>query len=127
MTGKQAPILIVDDEAVVRRLLQQKLSIKGYHCLEAGSADQALDRLRNSTVGLMILDIKMPKVDDYSACSIIKTDQTTKGIPVVMLTAVGHELNKELAKKIDADGYITKPFSLQDLLHTIKQFLKCPK
>ena len=73
------------------------------------------------------MDILMPNVDGYVACSTIKTDQVTKGIPVVMLTGVGYELNKKLAEKIGADGYITKPFSLQELLDTIGQFSKCPK
>ncbi len=73
------------------------------------------------------MDILMPKVDGYSACSIIKTDQATGGIPVVMLTGVGYELNKMLAKEMGADGYLIKPFKLKDLLDIIDQFLKCPK
>ena len=60
MTGKLGEILIVDDEAVVRQLLKQKLSSEGYHCQEAGSADQALEKLRTDTIELVILDAKMP-------------------------------------------------------------------
>ena len=119
-------ILIADDEPNIRSLVSSMLG-KDYVVLEASDGEEALNIARRQKPDLVLMDIMMPKVDGYSACSIIKTDQTTKGIPVVMLTAIGYELNKELAKKIGADGYITKPFSLQGLLHTIKQFLKCPK
>ena len=60
MTEKQERILIVDDEEAIRRLLHQKLSSEGYQCLEAGNAEQALDKLRNNAIDLVILDIKMP-------------------------------------------------------------------
>jgi len=60
MTGKQAIILIIDDEVVIRRLLRQTLTAEGYECREAGSANQALDGLQNNKIELAILDIKMP-------------------------------------------------------------------
>jgi putative two-component system response regulator len=60
MSGKQGSILIVDDEEMVRKLLYQKLSSVGYQCQEAESVDQALDKLRNNPVELVISDIKMP-------------------------------------------------------------------
>ena len=119
-------ILVADDEPNIRSLVSSMLG-KDYVVLEASDGDEAINITRSQKPDLVLMDIMMPKVDGYSACSTIKTDQTTKGISVVMLTAIGYELNKELAKKIGADGYITKPFSLQGLLHTIKQFLKCPK
>ena len=56
----------------------------------------------------------------------IKTDQAMKRIPVIMLTGIGYELNKKLAKEVGADDYITKPFSHQDLLDTIGKFLEIP-
>ena len=65
----------------------------------------------------------MPKMDGYSAVSILKTDEATKHIPIVMLTAVNQELNKKLAERVGADGYITKPFSRRDLLDMIGKFL----
>ena len=69
----------------------------------------------------------MPKVDGYVACHAIKTDPATKAIPVVMLTALGYELNIKLSQEMGADGYITKPFSPQDLLDTIERCLTKPK
>ena len=73
---------------------------------------------------LVLMDILMPKIDGLTACYVIKKNQTTKAIPVVMLTALGSELNKKLGQDVmGADGYITKPFSSQDLLDTIGKFL----
>ena len=69
------------------------------------------------------MDIMMPTMDGYTACTAIKMDKATKKIPVVMLTALGHQLNKELAENTGADGYMTKPFSRQELLDAITQFL----
>ena len=65
----------------------------------------------------------MPEMDGYTACDAIKTDKATSEIPIVMLTAMGYELNKKLAEKLGADGYITKPFTRQELLDKISQFL----
>jgi len=76
---------------------------------------------------LILMDIMMPKMDGYTACKTIKTDPITQAIPVVMLTAVGYELNVELSRGMGADGYIIKPFSQQNLLDTIARFLRSRK
>ena len=70
----------------------------------------------------------MPNLDGYTACYEIKRDQATRVIPVVMLTGIGYELNKKLAQELGADGYVTKPFNLQDLLDTVKHYelATCP-
>ncbi len=65
----------------------------------------------------------MPKMDGYTACREIKMDKATKAIPVVMLTSVDFQLNKELGKDVGTDGYITKPFDHQALLDVIHRFL----
>lgn len=119
-------ILIADDEPNVCSLVSSMLG-KDYTVLKASNGEEAINIARSQKPHLILMDIMMPKVDGYTACSTIKTDQATKMIPVVMITGVGHELNKKLATEIGADGYVTKPFTLQDLLDTIDQFLKCLK
>jgi len=116
-------ILIADDEPNVCSLVSSMLG-KDYTVLKASNGEEAINVARSQKPHLILMDIMMPKVDGYTACSIIKTDQSTKMIPVIMLTGVGHELNKKLANEIGADGYVTKPFTLQDLLDTIGQFLR---
>ena len=128
MGGKK--ILIADDEQPIRSLVKELLRNK-YIVLEATNGEIAVDIAssqipdiaRRNKPDLILMDIMMPKMDGYTACSKIKTDQVTKGIPVVMLNGLGHELNKRIAEQIGADGYITKPFSLQDLLDVIGRLL----
>ncbi len=119
-------VLVVDDEENVRRLLRRMLRNK-YIVLEAKDGEVAIDIARSQRPDIILMDIMMPNIDGYTACYTIKQDPVTKAIPIVMLTAIGYELNKKLAKEIGVDGYITKPFTRQDLLDTIAQFLKSPE
>ena len=119
-------VLVVDDEENVRHLLRSILGNK-YTVLEAKDGEVAIDIARSQRPDIILMDIMMPNINGYTACYTIKQDPVTKTIPVVMVTAVGQELNKKLAKEMGADGYITKPFSLQDLLDTIDRCLTNPK
>lgn len=119
-------ILIVDDESSVRLLVSSMLG-KDYIVIGANDGEEAIDIAHRQEPALILMDIMMPKVDGYNACYVIKNDPTTKKIPVVMLTAVGYELNRKLANEVGADGYITKPFTLQELLETINRFLTDPE
>ena len=123
---KKACILVVDDEQYIRLLVRRLLSDK-FTVLEGNDGAEAVDMAREHKPDLILMDILMPNVDGYNACSMIKADQSTKKIPVVMLTGIGYELNKKLAKEMGADDYITKPFTLEKLLDTIGKFLEIPK
>ena len=123
--GKEK-ILVVDDEENVRRLLRSMLGNK-YIVLEAKDGEVAIDIARSQRPDIILMDIMMPNIDGYTACYTIKQDPATKTIPVVMLTAVGQELNKKLAQEMGADGYITKPFGLLELLNTVERFLTNPE
>ena len=120
-------VLIVDDEPAVRKLVGRMLS-KDYTVLEAQDGAEAINMARSQKPDIILMDIMMPKMDGLTACYAIKTNQITGGIPVVMLTAIDYELNKKLSKEVmGADGYITKPFSSQALLETIRQLLPNPE
>jgi len=119
MKGK---ILIADDEPHIRQLVNNTLG-KDYNILEASNGEEAINIALSQKPDLILMDIIMPKVDGYSACSQIKADQATKGIPVVMLTGLGFALNEKVAKDLGADGYITKPFSLESLIDTAEQYV----
>lgn len=121
LSGKK--ILIADDEPSVRALVKKLLS-KKYIVLEANDGEEAVNIAFNQKPDLILMDILMPKMDGLTACCAIKMNQATKAIPVVMLTALDYELNKKLSTDVmGAGGYITKPFSSQDLMDTIGQFL----
>jgi two-component system alkaline phosphatase synthesis response regulator PhoP len=117
-------VLIVDDEPVVRQLVRRILS-KYYAVLEAEDGAEAVDMARSQKPDIILMDILMPRMDGLTACYAIKTDQTTKEIPLVMLTAIGYDLNRKLSEDVmGAEGYITKPFSSQILLEAIRQLLR---
>ena len=118
-------ILIADDEPNIRSLVSRMLG-KDYIVLGASDGKEAVDMARSQKPDLILMDIMMPKMDGYTACHTIKKDPVTNAIPVVMLTAIGHELNVKLSQEMGANGYITKPFSPRDLLDTIGRFLKSP-
>ncbi len=115
-------IIIADDEADIRRLVKNILGTY-YMILEASNGEQAVNITRTEKPALVLMDILMPKMDGYTACHAIKTNQVTQAIPVVMLTAVGHKLNQKLAQDLGANGYITKPFGPRELLDIIDRLL----
>jgi CheY-like chemotaxis protein len=117
-------VLIVDDEPTARQLVRRMLG-KNYAVLEAQDGGEAVDMAHSQKPDIILMDILMPRIDGLTACYAIKTDQTTKEIPVVMLTAIGYDLNKKLSEDVTgADGYVTKPFSSQALLKAIRQLLR---
>jgi len=115
-------ILIADDEINIRLLVRSMLD-RYYTVIGASDGEEAINIARSQNPDLILMDILMPKLDGYAACHAIKTEQATKAIPVVMITAIGYELNKKLAEEVGADGYITKPFSADELLRQVKQVL----
>ena len=114
--------LIVDDEPNVRRLLHTILS-KTYEVFEAEDGRQAIEMTNTQKPDVVLMDMMMPKMDGLTACHMIKNDPATKSIPVIMVTAIGFELNIKLSQQMGASGYITKPFSSEELLDKIAQVL----
>jgi CheY-like chemotaxis protein len=119
-------ILIADDEQPIRALVTRLLGDR-YVVLEAADGEAAVDMARRYEPALILMDILMPKMSGYAALQAIKANPVTKAIPVVMLTGLGNEVDKRLAKEMGADGYITKPFTLQNLKKTIGRLLKSPR
>jgi len=116
-------ILIVEDDPKNLTLARDLLMVSGYTTIEATDGEQGVELAKVRKPDLILMDIMMPKMDGYTACNAIKTDKATRQIPVVMLTSIGYELNKALAKQMGADGYITKPLTRQKLVDVISQFL----
>ena len=119
-------ILIVEDDPKSLKLTRDLLQVSGYETIEAVNGLQGIELAQTKNPNLILMDLMMPEMDGYTACSKIKADQVTKIIPVIMLTAVGHELNKKFALEMGADGYVTKPFTREELLDAISRFLPTP-
>lgn len=114
-------IVVADDELYIRLLVKDILE-PDFLVLEASNGEEAVKITRTQKPDLVLMDILMPKLDGYTACYAIKTNELTKAIPVVMLTGVGHELNRQLSQEMGATGYITKPFNPEDLLDKVRQY-----
>jgi len=116
-------ILIADDQAHIRTLVSTILGDK-YQVLQASTGIEALQIVRHDAPDLVIMDILMPGMDGLTACSQIKNDPATAAIPVLVLTIIDHELNRRFAENLGADGYITKPFTAEELRQAVASHLK---
>ena len=122
MLDQQETLLIVDDEAAIRRVLYQKLSREGYQCEEADAAEQALNMLETSPLALVILDIKMPGKSGIELLPEIKSDYPDTA--VIMATAVT-DINVAIqCLKEGADDYICKPFNLEEVSLAVQRALE---
>jgi DNA-binding response OmpR family regulator len=116
-------ILVVDDEVNITQILEFSIGAEGYEVITAANGEEAIDKARREQPDLIILDIMMPKIDGYEACRILKANPLTKGIPVVLLTAKGRDIDKRLGYEVGATDYIIKPFSPNKLVDRIHQLL----
>ena len=114
-------ILIVDDEKPIVDILVYNLQKEGYHTLEAGDGLTAIDVALEQKPDLILLDIMLPKLDGLSVCKRIKN---TLNVPILMLTAKDGEIDKILGLELGADDYITKPFSVRELVARVKANLR---
>jgi phosphate regulon transcriptional regulator PhoB len=119
-----AEILIVDDERDIADLLAYNLEKEGFATRKAYDGEQALELLRNRRPSLILLDLMLPGIQGIEVCRRIRKHPETSTIPTIMLTAKSDESDKVLGLEIGADDYITKPFSLKELLARIRAILR---
>lgn len=117
-------ILVVDDEANIRELVRFNLEKEGFLVIEAVDGVTAINTVRTEKPDLVVLDLMLPALDGLEVCRVLKKDVATSGIPVIMLTAKGEEIDKVLGLEMGADDYLTKPFSPRELLARIKAVLR---
>ena len=107
-------VLILEDEADIRSFVVINLKRAGYHAIEAGTGEEALERLReHPDIGVALLDIMLPDIDGFEVCRRIRA--TSKQIGIIMLTARTQEMDKITGLMTGADDYVTKPFSTAEL------------
>ena len=114
-------ILIVDDEEPIRNILIHNLGKEGYNVIEASDGVSAVDIALEKKPDLILLDIMLPKLDGLSVCKRIKNSMN---VPILMLTAKDGEIDKILGLELGADDYITKPFSVRELVARVKANLR---
>lgn len=114
-------ILVVDDEKAIRHLLDVNLSKEGYNVIEAADGVEAVEKAIDKRPDLILLDVMIPKFDGLTVCKKIKS---IMNVPILMVTAKDSELDKILGLELGADDYVTKPFSIRELIARIKANLR---
>ena len=117
-------ILIVDDEEHIVELLKFNLNNAGYDTFTANDGIEAVKIAKAEKPSLILLDLMLPGLDGFDVCKEIKRDKEMKNTAIIMLTAKGEELDKILGLELGADDYITKPFSVRELLARVKAVLR---
>jgi DNA-binding response OmpR family regulator len=118
-------ILIVEDDPTMLRGLKDNFEFKGYRVLTAPDGEEGLNAALNEKPDLIILDIMLPKINGYEVCRLIRKEQLD--MPIIMLTAKGEESDIVLGLNLGADDYVTKPFSIKELLARAAAFLRRSK
>lgn len=114
-------ILVVDDEDALRTVLSSELEGEGYDVATAADGDEAIDIIQKKKFNLVLLDIKMPRVDGFEVLKFIK--EKYPHVKVIMLTGFADLKNAIESKKLGADDFVSKPYDLVDLLTTIERVL----
>ncbi len=114
-------ILVVDDEKPIVDILKLNLTKSGYKVVEAYDGEEAVEKAKSCDPDLILLDVMLPKMDGFGVCKKIRETSST---PIIMLTAREDEVDKVLGLELGADDYMTKPFSLRELLARVKANLR---
>ncbi len=117
-------IFAVEDELHIQQLIKFNLESNGYRVLTFDSGEGLLNEISTSTPDLFILDLMLPGVDGLEVCRQLRSNPATKAIPIIMLTAKSDEFDKVLGLELGADDYITKPFSIRELIARVKAIFR---
>jgi two-component system phosphate regulon response regulator PhoB len=117
-------VLLVDDERDLLSVLDFNLRAAGFETALATSGDQALSHLRRHVPDLVVLDLMLPDLPGTEVCRRIKADPRTRHVPVLMLTAKGDEVDRVVGFEVGADDYVTKPFSVRELVLRVRAVLR---
>jgi twitching motility two-component system response regulator PilG len=120
---KKSKILVVDDSPTVRKLISGKLAKCGHEVICAVDGLDALEKLKDFTPDLILLDITMPRMDGYQVCKEIRSNETMKNVPVVMISGKDGFFDKVRGRMAGTSGYITKPFGPETLMKTIETYI----
>jgi phosphate regulon transcriptional regulator PhoB len=117
-------ILMVDDESDIVELVSYNLKKEGFSVDSASDGETALTKTRKGKYDLLILDLMLPGIQGIELCRMLRNDPKTAGIPIIMLTAKGEQVDRILGLEMGADDYLTKPFSPRELVARVKAVLR---
>ena len=114
-------VLIAEDEPHIVESLSFVLSRSGFEVSSVLDGEAAMQRLRSDPPDMMILDVMLPKLNGFEVLKRVKSDPTLRSIPVIILTAKGQAQDRRMAEEIGVDGFMTKPFSNQDIVDEVRR------
>jgi two-component system phosphate regulon response regulator PhoB len=117
-------ILIIEDEPDIRKTLEYNISREGYKVVSASSLSEGKEQINSSDFSLILLDLMLPDGSGLDLCREIKSDKEKSPTPIIILTAKDDEVDKVVGFELGADDYVTKPFSVRELILRIKAILK---
>ena len=117
-------ILVIEDEPDIRRTLEYNIAREGFNVLTASSISEAEEAIKSHQINLVLLDLMLPDGSGLELCKKIKSNPKTEYVPVLILTAKDDEVDKVVGFELGADDYVTKPFSVRELILRIKAVLK---
>jgi two-component system OmpR family response regulator len=120
-------VLVVEDEAHIRELIQLHLGLEGLEIEAVGDGQEALVRANSRQFDLIILDIMLPGIDGLAVCRAIRRDGMNQDVPILMLTARSDESDKVLGLESGADDYLAKPFGIRELVARARALLRRPR
>src|SRR5437588_5226055 len=123
-TGSGKKIMIIEDESDVADLLTLNLRKAGFRTSTAADGVSGLQKARADRPDFIILDLMLPKMSGLEVCKILRTDPTTRHIPILMLTAKAEEIDRVVGLEFGADDYVTKPFSPREIALRIRAILR---
>lgn len=117
-------ILVVDDEPDIVELVSYNMKKEGFDVSSASDGSEALKKIKKGHFDFLVLDLMLPGIQGMELCRILRNDPKTKGLPIIMLTAKGEEVDRILGLEMGADDYMTKPFSPKELVARIRAVLR---
>ena len=117
-------ILIIEDEPDIRKTLEYNISREGYEVICASSLSEGREKLESASFSLLLLDLMLPDGSGLDLCRELKQDKSLSSMPVIILTAKDDEVDKVVGFELGADDYVTKPFSVRELILRVKAVLK---
>ena len=122
--GKLKKILIVEDDANIRMALSIRMEVNDFEVIAANDGEEGLEKARKEKPDLILLDLMLPKITGFEVCRMLKFDDNYKNTPIIVLSALDQQREREKAIQNGADAYFIKPFELELLMVKIKSLLK---
>lgn len=117
-------ILLIEDEKNIAELVQYNLEQEGFRVSKSAKGKEGLELVRKNKPDLVILDLMLPELDGIEICKVLKNNEATAHIPIIMLTAKSQEADKIIGLELGADDYMTKPFSPREMVARVKAVLR---